>query len=373
MIMSPEVFYFIQIISQSMKIILLGSLILFSGFLFGQSRQFEIFGTITGKYNSKIYLFFDNHYRQRDSISSEIKNGKFYFKGNIIMPVLGRLHLDQESLIADFYIDNDSIYVHCINTINISVNKKKEKDTLNQLVLSDVKGSPTQDLINGFETWLNKLKKSGKPEKEKNKDYYEKLLRFVEDHPKSKASLFLLARATSLDYVQAMQINSLIDTSLNHTYETNSVEELLTRLNNKPEKMANRAMGAAFHDVILPDTSGNAMETKQFRGKYTLIEFWASWCGPCREANPSLKILYDKFKRRNFEIVGISADEDKGYWKKAIIEDKLNWPQLLEGAHGKLSSLYDIRSIPSNILLDKEGKIAGLDLSIKEIEKRIKK
>ena len=327
---------------------------------------------MTGKYKSKIYLFFDNHYRQRDSMSSEIKDGKFYFKGTVITPVLGRLHLDQTSTIADFYFDGDTTYVHCTNRITTFVNEKKQKDTLNNLTISNVKGSSTQDLIIGFETWQKELKKSSESDKQKNEAYYEKLLLFVQDHPKSKASLFLLGKATSLSYVQAMQVSKLIDTSLKSSYEAGSVSELLTMLHNKPEKIANRAIGAAFHNVILSDTAGNAIDTKQFRGKYVLIEFWASWCGPCRAANSSLIKLHDELGGKKFEIVGISADEHIEFWKEAIIKDKMNWPQLLEGRHGKLSSFYNINAIPSNILLDKEGKIMGVDLSAREIEKRIK-
>src|SRR6266513_6012527 len=79
----------------------------------GQDKPFEVYGTITGKYKSKIYLFFENHYRQRDSLSSEIQKGEFYFRGNVVMPVLARLHMDQASLIGDFYIDSSRTYVTC--------------------------------------------------------------------------------------------------------------------------------------------------------------------------------------------------------------------------------------------------------------------
>src|SRR4051812_23880737 len=131
---------------------------------FCQDKPFEVFGTISGKYNSKIYLFFEGNYKQRDSISSEIKDGKFYFKGKTSMPIQARLHMDQQSFIRDIYIDNSKTYVHCSTKMNISNNGQ---DTMNMLSVVSLKGSVIDKLKSDFENWLETLNKSKISDEEK--------------------------------------------------------------------------------------------------------------------------------------------------------------------------------------------------------------
>jgi peroxiredoxin len=333
-----------------------------------QTRPFEVFGTITGEYNSKIYLFFDGNYRQRDSISSEIKDGKFYFKGKITMPVLARLHMDQQSFIQDIYIDQSKTYVRCTTKMNIY---NKGQDTMNMLSLVSVRGSAMDKLRTSFESWLQGLKSSNAPDEEKREAYYEKLSDFIRKHPKSKLSPYLLGKASTLFYSQVKELGSLIDTSLNDTFEVRSVKALLNQL----DKSKNKAIGVAFLDFALKDSNDRETDTKQYRGKYTLIVCWASWCKPCRAEHPELNILYNKYKDKGFEMMGVSMDKDKEKWTKAIVKDQLQWVQLIDpnAFDGEMARYYDIEAIPANFLLDKEGKILGVGLSPGEIEEMIKK
>ena len=141
------------------------------------------------------------------------------------------------------------------------------------------------------------------------------------------------------------------------------------------KKSGSSKRGVAFHDVILKDTNGNEVDTKLFRGKYTLVVFWASWCGPCRRENPDLNKLYSVYKNRGFEMIGVSIDADAEEWKEAIHNDRLSWIQLLDPAatRSELLKFYGIGGIPSTILLDDQGKIVNTDKSIREIERFLKK
>ena len=123
--------------------------------------------------------------------------------------------------------------------------------------------------------------------------------------------------------------------------------------------------------MILKDTSGHDIDPEIFRNKYVLMNFWASWCKPCRASNAELKVLYDKYRGKGFEIVGISIDEQKLPWKKAIVQDGMKWPQLNDekGVQGTLCKYYDITGVPVKILLDNLGQIVGFDLSVDEIQK----
>ncbi len=337
-------------------------------FLFCQNTDFEISGTITGEYNSKMYLFFEGNYKQRDSISSVIKDGKFYFKGKATMPILAKLHLDQQSFISDIYIDNSQTFVKCTTKMEIS---KNGQDTLNMLTIVDVKGSATDKLKDNFETWLRNMKKSKASDGEKNETYYQQLSSFIRKYPKNKVSSYLLSKASTLSYLQVKELNTLIDTSLYKTFEAKSVKNLLNQL----EKSKNGAIGSAFKHFILRDSSGNEVDTKQFKGKYTLIVCWASWCKSCRTEHPDLNVLYRKYKDKGFEMIGVSFDEDKQKWKQAIAKDLLQWKQAIdpEAFKGEMARYYDIEAIPANFLLDKEGKIIGGGLTSAEIEAMIVK
>ena len=337
-------------------------------FSFCQNKPFEIFGTITGNFKGKIYLFFDGNYKQKDSISSEIIGGKFYFAGTAPMPIQARLHMDQQSLICDLYIDNSRTEVKCTTRIDVY---NEGKDTLNMLSVVSVKGSTTDKLKSEFEILLKKINKSKLLDEEKREAYYRHLSVFIKKHPKSKVSPYLLGKASSLFYSQVKQLSSFIDTSLNKTFEAKGV----TRLLNQLDKSKNSAIGVVFNDAVLKDSSGHEVDTRQFRGKYTLIVFWASWCGPCRAEHPDLNILYTKYKDKGFEMIGISLDVDKEKWKKAMLKDLLHWTQVIDSDafNGDLAKYYGIEAIPVNFLLDKEGKIVGVSLTPKEIESTIEK
>ncbi len=336
-------------------------------FSFCQNRPFEIFGTITGNFNSKIYLFFDGTYKQKDSISSEIKDGKFYFKGKATMPIQARLHMDQQSFISDVYIDNSHTYIKCTTKMDITNNGQ---DTLNMLGILSVKGSATDKLKSDFEAWLLNLKKSKANDGEKREAYYQKLAAFIKKHPKNKVSMYLLGKASTLSYSQVKELNSLIDTSLNKTFEAKTVKSQLNQL----DKSKNYAVGVGFQDFVLRDSSGNEIDTKQFKGKYTLIVCWTSWCGPCRAEHPDLNVLYKKYKDKDFVIVGVSLDRDKQQWKQAIAKDQLLWPQLIDpnAFDGEMAKYYGIESVPASYLLDKDGKIVSVGLTSEKIEAMIK-
>jgi len=135
------------------------------------------------------------------------------------------------------------------------------------------------------------------------------------------------------------------------------------------DKLENTQIGKRFTDITQKDTTGADLSISSIKGKYVLIDFWASWCGPCRKANPDLVKIYADFHSKGFEIVGVSLDEDGERWKQAIVDDKLIWPQMsdLKGWANDGAASYAIRSIPQSIIIDDQGFIVNKNLSPDEL------
>jgi thiol-disulfide isomerase/thioredoxin len=131
--------------------------------------------------------------------------------------------------------------------------------------------------------------------------------------------------------------------------------------------------------MVAPDLAGDTPEgTKlslsQLRGKYVMIDFWASWCGPCRKENPNVKANYEKYASKGFEILGVSLDRDKAAWVNAIAADGLPWKHIsdLKGWQSDLSAIYQVSSIPQTVLLDKSGKIIERNLRGEQLGAKLK-
>jgi peroxiredoxin len=157
-------------------------------------------------------------------------------------------------------------------------------------------------------------------------------------------------------------------------YQKNYPNYDLTRqLVNKVNAARRIAIGAIAPSFVSADTSGNNVDLKRFRGTYTFVEFWASWCPPCREESPTLVRLYNKYKDKGFEILTVSIDKNTTQWKKAIRDDGYTFENVcdLGGYGGPTASLYTITAIPNSFLLDRDGRIIAKNLRGKVLESKL--
>lgn len=133
-------------------------------------------------------------------------------------------------------------------------------------------------------------------------------------------------------------------------------------------------IGEMVPEIELPDTRDSLIKLSSLQGKVVLIDFWASWCAPCRAENPYTAKLYNKYKDKGFEVFAVSLDTKKGAWIKAIKQDKMKYTQVIDntGWNSKVAERYFVDYLPTNFLLDRTGKIVAINLDSKELFDTVK-
>lgn len=149
---------------------------------------------------------------------------------------------------------------------------------------------------------------------------------------------------------------------------------LSKQLQHKVQRAKSIALGATAPNFSIPDVDGKTVTLQQLRGKYVLVDFWASWCAPCRQENPNLVKMYEKYHPEGFEIVSISIDEHRDRWLKAIAKDGLVWINAseLQGYGSPVAALYSVTAIPNSFLLDPSGRIVSKNLKGNDLDNKLK-
>lgn len=189
---------------------------------------------------------------------------------------------------------------------------------------------------------------------------------FVSQKPLNYFGLYLLNQETKKQYFNAIYLKDLYEKypkELKNTFLGLNTKERI-------DVKFRTALGEKMGDFEQRDTSSTMIRSSNFRGKYVLVDFWASWCGPCRKENPNLVEAYRKYHSKGFEIIGVSLDNNRKSWLEAIKQDNLSWVQLsdLKSFDNAIARQFFIHSVPANFLINPDGIIIAKDLKGKELQ-----
>ncbi len=349
-------------------------IILLPFFAAAQTSNFTIKGKI-GNLNkpAMVYLdYADDHKIFEDS--TYLNNGTFSFTGHATAINTGRIVLGHEGKGHDYSVfrGNDEVLIYFgqgnlfINSTDSLCNAKftgskvyDEYTTYNK----EIGGSPIEMMKAAnadFASGTDEQQKDSSYKKAVADRYYkrlrnraEKQLQFAKDHPDSFFAVVGLLEVSNKNNVRLIEpVYRALSTRLQATNEGQDIEKII-------EAAAITAVGKQAPLFTQKDTSGNPVSLADLKGKVLLIDFWASWCEPCRAASPNLKTQYALYKSKGLEIVSVSIDNKRNSWLNAIKEDNLPWLQVsdLKGQENDVARLYGIKGVPSFFLIDRDGKI----------------
>ncbi|MFD2597999.1 TlpA family protein disulfide reductase [Sphingobacterium corticis] len=196
----------------------------------------------------------------------------------------------------------------------------------------------------------------------------EELKEKIAANPKDVGSIALIQKVGGYDpdHKELVPLFKSLDKKVRKTTQGQIFERYLKALENN-------AVGKKASSITQFDLDGSPYGLSDLRGQYVLVDFWASWCPPCREENPKLVKLYEEFKDKNFEILGISFDKEFENWEKAVKEDNLTWKHIsdLQGWNNYASLVYGVKAIPQNLLIDPDGVVIARNLHGDDLRKKL--
>jgi thiol-disulfide isomerase/thioredoxin len=204
--------------------------------------------------------------------------------------------------------------------------------------------------------------------------YQQTVIEFLKNNPDEPTTLFELEESEGSGVIDLKTLNFLYNNLTKRLKTLPTGRRVYAFMDQKNFENSN-LLGKLALDFTQNTPSGEAVSLRDFKGHVTLLEFWASWCGPCRESNPGLVKTYNKYSGRGFRILGVSLDDDKEKWLKAIKDDGLMWTHVsdLKQFDNAAADLYHISGIPSNFLIDETGKVIAANLHGKELEEYLGK
>lgn len=343
-----------------------------------QPKGYQITGTLEGATTGQVFLNNLKAGQPTPIDTAEIVDGTFTFQGSVDGPELFIAFVEGQQVPVAFFVENKNI------TITGDLAKLNEAEVVgsesNDIFKKLNDGVPGNDRLQEMQQEFMQAQMAQDQEKmqviseEANsimadqKAYYEQFLEA--NATNAVGALMTLSMSQSKPLEEVKELTSKLEASLpGHKY----VEEL-NEMIEKREKMEAGVEatkeGNVAPDFTLMSTEGKEVSLSSYKGKYVLVDFWASWCGPCREENPNVVKAYNKYNAKGFEVLSVSVDDDEAKWLEAIKADGLTWTQVRD-TEKNVSLDYNVQQIPTTLLLDKEGVIVAKNLRGAALEQKL--
>ena len=334
---------------------------------------------------AKIYLIRETARGSYLADSAAVKNGAFVLRGSVAKPEKARLAQVRRGQTGRLYTgqaDNTVFYLEKGTTVFTSPDSLTHVQTAGSPLSTDYRELyTTLGPVQLQQAALDAEYKAASPEtrasvafrQRYNPRYYELEAQarrahtdFIKAHPGSLLSLLSVQELTGLipTYAAAAPLFALLSADVRNSPEGQAFATRLAQLQRV-------AVGVQAPDFELPTPDGRRVALASYRGKYVLLDFWASWCGPCRRESPEVVQLYQQFKNRSFDILGVSIDvaSARSQWLKAIADDHLTWTQASDlRPDNAAAMLYSVAAVPQNFLIDPQGKIVATNLHGDELK-----
>lgn len=352
------------------KVIGLASILCFAVTGIFAQNGYEIKGQMAGLTQpSMAYLYsFDKGRNLLDS--AVVADGKFTFKGKVKHPLSASIQIKKIRKSLSLFLEND-------NYVVLMHQDWKDKDSISggkEMQIQQAYEKETDELSKQMQVLGKRYSELGKEERIKEGEDMNKLNEkmgriqrsYIQKYPASLAVLHIMRpQFDVMNYKQLQEMKALFSPELAYS---DVYQKLIAQYEKKQSEFL---VGQQAPDFGIPDLSGKPIALSALKGKYVVIDFWASWCTPCRAANQKIKPVYEKYKNKGFEMLSISMDDKKDLWRAAVKKDGLPWLQGSELTGIKDSSIakqYGVTSLPTVFLLDKAGKVIAQNISEKELE-----